>query len=368
MAGGTEVSTTSKKISPAQRNQLFAALTRKYQQPLPPAAGSENGTVQFTLSRNRLLSDIQLLVQGTMTYTQAAAVPATLAPWAPYNFIRNVRVDFNNGYHPFNLTGAQLYMYNLARNNAQTLVPQTSDTAATAAVMRGRTVCGLESGAGGVANVCRFIVDLPISVNERDPVALYLLQADDVTVTVTIDFNDADVIFNAAAGLTGAMTAITVSPNVETFTAPKEKLAMPDLGMIKLVSAQHIPIAGAGVQTVRLTPGNIFRKLGIYITDAAGGEFDGDIPGFFEILFNESENPIRIAPWFLSAKNAEQFGFDLPAGLWIFDFSYQGLANYGGGRDYIDTEKITEFWFRYTAAGAGTIDIIQETLTKLRSV
>jgi len=365
MAGTTQT-LQQKKISPAVRNQLFAALTRKYHQPLPPVAGAENATAQFTLTKSRLLSKIWLEFLGTMTYTQAAAAPATLAPFAPFNFIRNVRVEYNNGYTPFNISGAQLYMYNLARNNATLLTPRTTDVAATAALLRGRCACGLESGAGGVANVCRFLLELPIGVNERDPVGLYLLQNEEIVVTVTIDFDDANVVFNASAGLTGAMTAISVTPVVETFSVPPRDEAVPDLGMLKLVSARHEVIAGAGTQTIRLTPGNIFRKLLVYIEDATAGEFDGDLTGNFEIIFNESDNPIRIPPWVLSGINAEQYGLNLPNGLWVFDFTYQGLANYGGGRDYIDTEKVTEFWFRFNAAAAGTIDIVQETLTKLR--
>jgi hypothetical protein len=84
-----------------------------------------------------------------MTYTQAAGVAATLAPLAPFRFIRNVRVEYNNGFNPFIITGEQLYLYNLLRNNASVIMPQTSDLAATAALMRNRTVCGLESAAGG---------------------------------------------------------------------------------------------------------------------------------------------------------------------------------------------------------------------------
>ncbi len=215
--------------------------------------------------------------------------------------------------------------------------------------------------------VCRFLLELPIALNERDPISLFLLQNEEIVVTVTIDFDDADVIFNAAAGLTGAMSGLTVTPVVETFAIPPIEDAFPDLGMIKLVNAKTETITGAGQQTITLTPGNIFRKLVIFIQDAGGGDFDSDISGNFEIIFNEADTPIRIPPWVLEGINEEMYGTPLPNGVWVFDFSYQGLPNYGGGRDYIDTEKMSEFWFRWTASAAGSIQIVQETLSRLRT-
>lgn len=366
MAGNSVSVEQQKKISPVQRAQLFAQLTRKNIQPLPAVSANENSTVQFTLTKSRLLHKIQLLVKGTLTLTHASATPGTLAALAPYKFIKNVRVEYNNGFSPFNITGAQLYMYNLMQNNASIIKPVTSTTAATANGYRDRAVVGLESSSGGTANPFRFVVDLPIAINERDPISLYLLQNEEVVVTVTIDFDDADVILSVLTGFTVAMSSLTVTPVATTFSIPPVQNAMPDLGMIKLVSARKESIAGSGTYTMKLTPGNIFRKMAVFIEDANGGDFDGDITGNFEIVLNEADTPIKIPPWVLSADNHLMCGTTLPQGLWLFDLTYQGLANYGGGRDYIDTSKLTEFWFRFPASGAGNVTIVQESLARLQ--
>lgn len=356
-----------KKISPFERAQRFAQLTRKHWQPLAPVAATENSTVQFTLTKSRLLSKIFLLVKGTMTLTHAASTAGTLAPFAPYSFVKNVRVEYNNGFSPFNIPGKELYMYNLARGNGASIKPATSVTAATAAAMRERNVVGLQSGAGGVANTFRFLAELPIAVNDRDPVSLFLLQNEEVTVTVTVEFDDADVVLSTLTGFTVAMSSLSVTPVIETFSIPPVAEAFPDLGMIKLVNRQKEAISGAGDFTTKLRVGNIYRKLFVLIEDAAGGEFDGDLSGNFELVFNEADYPVRIPPWVLSGLNHEWYGTTLPQGVWVFDFTYQGIPNYGGGRDYVDTEKMTEFWFKFTAAAAGNITVLHETLTRLRS-
>jgi hypothetical protein len=153
---------------------------------------------------------------------------------------------------------------------------------------------------------------------------------------------------------------------VETFAVPPAGDAFPDLGLLKLVSAKREVIAGAGLQRIALTPGNIFRKLFVYIEDATGGEFDTDISGNFELIFNEADRPIKIPPWLLNCLNQEYYGTTLPNGLWVFDFTYQGIPNYGGGRDYIDSKDLTEFWLEFTAAAAGSIEIVQEVLTRMK--
>jgi hypothetical protein len=57
----------------------------------------------------------------------------------------------------------------------------------------------------------------------------------------------------------------------------------------------------------------------------------------------------------------------LANGIYVFDFTYQGLEGYGGARDYIDTEKLTEFWLKFQAAETGKITYVRETLARLQS-
>lgn len=351
----------STKIDPTQRAAFFSQATRKNMQMLPAVAGAANATVQFSIPKVRLLSKIRLLVTATLTAEHAANVTYVPNPFAPYNLLRRVQLEINNGFAPFNLSGRDLYFYNLVRGDASNLTPAVAG--------RGKVVRGLTSSpAPGTANVVRFLADLPVTLNDRDPIGLLLLQNEETVVTVTVDFNDAASLAPAAAGYTFTLSNVSVIPIIETFSIPIVKEAMPDLSILKLVHSKTEAIAGAGVRTLALPTGQTYRKLLVYITDAAGGEADADIAGNFELVMNQADIPYLIRPSVLAAINQEEFDVALPQGLWVFDFSYQGLSGYGGSRDWIDTERLTEFWFRFNAAAAGNITAVYETLSKLRTV
>jgi len=83
------------------------------------------------------------------------------------------------------------------------------------------------------------------------------------------------------------------------------------------------------------------------------------------LVFNTADINTRINSKQLAALNAKQYGLELPAGMFIFDFGYQGLANLGGFRDYIDTQRLTEFWLRFNASAAGNVTYATEMLSQL---
>lgn len=348
------------KVDPAVRAAFFAQATRQNWQMLPSIAGDESTTVQFTIPKVRLLSKVRLLIEAIVTATHASSTTYVKGTFAPFDFIRRVQMEINNGFTPFNLSGRDLYFYNLVRNKAEVL-----DVAASG---RGKVVQGLTASSGGTDNVVRFLADLPVALNDRDPIGLILLQNEETVVTVTIDFDTLAKLAPASSGYTFAISGVKVTPFIETFTIPVLKEARPDHSILKLVHSKKETIAASGVHTLALPTGQTYRKLLIYIEDAAGGEADGDITGNFELVLNQADIPYLVKPEVLAALNHEQFGYVLPQGLYVFDFSYQGISNYGGSRDWIDTERLTEYWFRFNAAGAGSITAIYETLSKLRSV
>lgn len=355
------------KISPAQRAQNFSQLTRQHWQTLPAVAGAENSTVQITLPKVRLLSKIRLMFSASLNMVHAANNTFTAAPFAPFNFVRNVRVEANNGFTPFNLSGMGAYLLNLTRSTAETLIPVVGANAA-ASRMRNRLGTAADTAAnGGADNVVNFMLDLPLTLNDRDPVGLILAQNEETVITVTIDFADADVIFGAAAGFTGTISNVTVFPMIETFSIPAIPEAFPDLSILKICQEKNEAIAGAGVATMKLPVGMTYRKMILYLTDANGGVADAAVVNDIEIVLNQADTPYRIRPAMLASINSEQYGQALPTGVWVFDFTYQGLANYGGIRDYVDTERLTEFWVRLNAAAAGNLLAVYECTSKLRT-
>jgi hypothetical protein len=364
MATAQKVEQT-RNISPAQRAQFFSQMTRQHLQMRPAVAGAENATVSFNLDKVRLTSRILLLIEGTVTVTHASATSYTAAPFAPFSFIRSVNVEINNGFKPFTVSGREIYWYNLTRAFANQIVPKID--AAANLPTRTRNFLGNTASASGAANPMRMVVELPLTLNERDPIGLILTQNEETVVIVTVSFGaGADLLASGQTGYTVTVSNLTVTPMVESFSIPPVKEAFPDISILKLVQSTKEAVNGAGPFTLKLPVGLTYRKLLIYIEDSNGGVADTAFTGDFQLVLNGADYPYQINPKLLAALNQIQYGQALPQGLYVFDFTYQGLANYGGARDYIDTERLTEFWFKFNATGAGNVTAVYELLSRLR--
>lgn len=352
------------QLTAQERNANFAQLTRQHWQVSPMKTGSGaalGDTVQFDLPKVKLTSKIRLLVTGKLNAKHASATAFEPAPFAPYNLIRRVTVDLNNGFSPFQITGQELMMISYVRHNAFVVQRQESG--------RAKTVMGTKASASGVNNEISFLVDLPLTLNDRDPVGLIVTQHQETTVSVTVDFVDnANIVTTNATGFTLALSDLKVEPLVESFSIPSVADAFPDISVLKLVQASREPISGAGQHYVDLPVGYTYRKLAFLVTDENGvGIADKDLTGNIEIVLNQADIPYRLTASHLSKINHEQFGTTLPQGMYAFDFSYQGISGLGGARDYFDTERLTEFWLRMNPPVKGNITVVYELLSRLRA-
>ena len=341
---------------PQLRAAKFLAMTRENLQTLPKVAGVENATVSFELPRARLLARIQLLVEARFTVTHATATEFTPATFAPYNLLRRIQVDLNNGFSSFKISGADAYLYNMMHFNSHTFERSTDPHA--------QVYMTNAAAAGGAVNNLKFIVDLPIALNDRDPIGLILLQNEETMVTVSVDIGRAlDLV--TGTGFTVDLEFINITPVLQTFTIPVDPEALPDLSILKLVHSLTKEIPGGGITTLKLPVGLTYRKLILLIEDAAGGIPEDRITSDIDILFNQADRPYTVNPKVLRALNIRSFGKVLPVGVYVFDWSDQGLTNYGGSRDYIDTERLTEFWVEFGTDTAGRVKVIYEVLSRL---
>lgn len=348
----------NQKLSAQARAGLFAQMTRQMKQMLPSQrVDSEQQTVQFNLPKNRLLSKIWLEVEAVATLTSAnATIPK--AVFSPYEILRRVSVDLNNGFSPFVVSGRDLMQYNLNRFNPDVLFPQSNK--------RGLVYVENSAAAGGKDATIKFQVELPITLNDRDPVGLILLQNPETQVTLTVDIDKLEKAYSKAEADTVTFKSMSITPMLETFTVPPVQDAFPDISVLKLVHGKRESY-NQGQNIIKMSTGTIYRKLVLYFEDENGAPLtNADFSGNLEIIFNQADIPYSIKPSILSAENHSELGYALPDGLFILDFSYQGMPNYGGSRDYIDTERLTEFWVRFTSNKAGIVSAISETLTRLR--
>lgn len=351
-----------KQVSAQERAMYFAQATRQTYQTLPTQkADGESSTLQFNIPKARLLSKIILEVEAVATLKSTATTIAKAA-MTPYGVLRRISLDLNNGFSPFIVSGKELFLYSLNRLNPDVLNVQDN--------IRGVNYVENVAAAEGKDAKIKFQIVLPVTLNDRDAVGLVLLQNSETNVTLTVDvgyLKDAYTL-NSASGDTVTFKSMTVTPLVETYTVPPADIARPDLSVLKIVQSKADTFAGNGQNIVKLNTGTIYRKMVMYFEDEQGNPFkDTDFNGNIELVFNTADVPISIKPSILSAKNHSDLGYTLPEGVYVFDWSNQGIPNLGGTRDYIDTERLTEFWVRFSSTKGGKLTVVPETLSRLMS-
>lgn len=348
------------KLTAQERAMFFAQATRQTFQTLPTQrADSENSTLSFTIPKARLLSKITLEVEAVASLKSTASA-IKKAAMSPYGILRKISLDLNNGFSPFVVSGRDMFLYSLNRFNPDVLLAGTD--------VRGMNYVENASAVAGKDAKIKFSIVLPVTLNDRDAVGLVLLQNEETNVTLTVDIgqlkdayelttaNNDDVIFKS----------IAITPMVETFTVPPAPMARPDLSVLKIVQAKGDTFGGNGQNVVKLNTGTIYRKMVLYFEDSTGKPLtDADFTGNLELVFNTADIPISVKPSMLASKNHNDFGYPMPAGVYVFDWSNQGMPNLGGTRDYIDTERLTEFWLRFTTTKAGKVTVVPETLSRL---
>lgn len=348
------------KISAQERAMYFAQATRQTFQTLPTQrADAEQTTLSFNVPKARLLSKITLEVEAVATLKSTAST-IKKASMSPYAILRRIAFDLNNGFQPFIVSGKEMFLYSLNRFNPDVLLPTDNI----------RSISYVENGAtaGGKDAKIKFNLTLPLTLNDRDAVGLFLLQNEETSVTVTVDVGQLKDAYELTSGNSDEVIfkSLSITPLVETFTVPPAEMARPDLSVLKIVQAKGESFSGGGQDIIKLNTGTIYRKLVLYFEDKDGKPLaDADFNGNLELVFNTADIPISIKPSILSAKNHSDFGYPMPAGVYVFDWSNQGMPNLGGTRDYIDTERLTEFWLRFNAVKGGKVTIVPETLSRL---
>jgi hypothetical protein len=359
---------TVKRVSPAERAQNFARSTRKYPQSYPTITGNAGETKRFSLQKVRLTSKLRLLVTATLTATHASATSYTPALLAPYTLLRALRVTTNMSYTPWLSSGVGAYMKMFPRLFADQILPVYPTTAApgTDAEKRAWAYQGKAAASGGgAANQIAFVVDVPFTVNDRDPIGLILTQNQETQVDVEFDLGTAADLVGAAQTPTFTLSAISVTPFVEAFSVPVDPNAIPDLTVIKQVAEQNYTTT-AGRYEYLLPTGATYRNIMFYVTDATGNPVDDtSFTGNFEFVFNGSDIPYRIPAPILSRMATEQLGCPLPKGMFMLDFSSQGLINYGGTRDLVDTERLTDLRLVTSHGSPLNVKVVYETLSRM---
>lgn len=327
------------KLTAQQRAQLFGAATRQHFQMIGKKNVGPSQTVEFNVPKARIVEGFRLHMKGTAT-----GATLTAGGYEVYDLIRRISVDFNNGFSPVVCSGAQL-----ARIN--TLSPAA------------RLIPAVASGGLCVVDGANFdfMLDIPLALNYRDPVGLVLAQNQETNITVTIDTANP---VNVLEGATDFSATIELECN--SFSIPANTNYLPDMSVLKVVDARN-EVFTAGQNYIKLPVGMIYRKMVFKFENADGEPLNLDeITSNIELVLNTADIPYSISPAMLKKFNIMQVGIDMGTGVFFFSFDWQGLAaNYGGSRDLLDTERITEFALRFNASVPGKVTIVSEKMSRL---
>lgn len=358
-------------LTASQRASLFANATRQNMQMLPTQTATSGATtLNFSLPKARLLSKILLDVVAEIKVTHATAKTLpSFDVFTAYKLLRRVSLDLNNGFSPFVVGGKELAMYNLVhRGNMNYMNAPFTNSSDDATADTNAFGYWLNKGASaeGKVNKVRFTVELPVSINDRDPVSLILLQNEQTNVNLILDIANGADMFDNTSGYTIEIQNVKATPMVETFSVPASANCFPDLSILKLVNSRNDAFVGGGQHIAKLSTGTIYRKLIFRITDENGNPLaDDDIMSDISLVFNQADSNYNINPHLLRMLNTTQYGFTLPKGMFVLDFAYQGIVGMSGSRDYIDTERLTEMWLRFSTKDSVRVELVTETLARL---
>lgn len=351
-----------KQITPEMRQFLFNKLTRKMIDTYPSQSLTENGKLKIELEDVDLTSKVYLIFEGTFDAIHASAETYTPARFAPYSLLNKIDVRMNSGFVPYSISGKSAYIMKLTELNPSIWTPNASATARTANIL---TKVADTDGGGNENQTCKFVIDLGFMLNERDVNGILLTQDKETTVTISLEVDDVlTAILGDASGFTSDNFSFTVTPVVERFTIPQNKDAVPEIRQIKEVSDDIYTLSSVGENEMVITTGGTIRRVWLDFYDSTDGFTDAEMTRI-KIRENKSTIPTDISSRALMIKNQISYGQALPQGVYCLDFASQGIPNYGGHRDWIDTDDISRLTINPTVTQTGHCRVTVERIKKL---
>lgn len=257
-----------------------------------------------------------------------------------------------------NLSGFEQYINNIMNGQLAVFLP---DSAAHSALFVQTT------GAGATGGSFSFLIRYTVSTGHRDLVGAVGNQSRTVKYILTETINPSASIWGVAP------TAIPAVPIARTYInyavpnpqsangAPQETLpAM--FNVIHRVTSGQLQVPAAGVITHTMNAvGNTIRSIALILrygattTPRAAVEVAGAPPTL--LLLKAGSATIFQESWRVrKEKNFRMFGFDMPAGVVVFDFIHDLGTKSGDeeGVDWLHTQQLSDLHFEITHGAAAT--------------
>lgn len=298
----------------------------------------------LNLDKTALLGRLFMFVAGTLTLTHATVNPIVMKADAPWSLIKRIKVKANSGTILLDTTGYGLFVRNLVKyRNTQIDV----DSA-------GRDFFQFDkvASSGGTANNFNFGMEIPISLNDRDPVGLLLLQNQETLISIEVEWDTEQAMITTSS--TTASLSATAYFMREIFSVPRKEEDYPDLSFVHQILEDKQPIIATGENAYIFQRGNIYTRAIMVVTLNGAFAADADIVKL-KIKYNESEVPYELRAdqfrWFQYVR----YGRALPLGVYVFDWSMQQIPDLGSARDFINSARVSEMKAIVEVASGATL-------------
>jgi hypothetical protein len=275
--------------------------------------GSE-APLTFTFLKAGMLAGFWLSIRGNIT----SAGLSNLNPLGKASIIRRVEVFVNGGQRLHSFSGAG-YHY-LIRDHLEGYQDVVSQSDARSAV------------AVGNYNLDMYV---PLAVNLRDAIGLFMLQSEQAQVVCTVDF-EADA--NIATGITAH--TCTVKPTLVAFSVPRDESKWPDFSVLHSIIEQTQGVSALGEFPYTPIRGQTYLQLlAAYGIGVAGS--DKWASAQLNVLGTD-----QVEKWTPNSLDA-QFSLThgrarLPGTIPLDWLGSSGLGAYGSARDALASGQISD--------------------------
>lgn len=319
----------------------FVEKTRQNILPLTTLSYESGVEKSYDISRVGFLSKITLRFSGNLKCKHASKTTFQKAFCAPFNLAKRTKLVLNNGVSLWNTSGMGAYLQNLATKYDSKMDLETEGSR-----------CfrfGNKVSSTGADNPIDFSIDLKVATNDRDALGLVMLQSSQVVATVHVE-NDAPGVLMTDTDIESTLTGnwyITV----EHFDIPVNVQDWPALNNYHQVLEDQQPIPATGSNRFTIPRGNTYMR--IINSVLLNGQPNSEDVERLSLKYNLTSEPYNIYAQDLLSLQRTRYGRDLPEGVFVWDFDYQGVVNLGMHRDFVYSGNITEFdQYLHIASGA----------------
>lgn len=313
--------------------------TRLHQIKLPVMTKPTNGGLTSqVLPRTGLLQGIHLIISITISGTLS-----NLNTLGVCSAIRRIRLLANSASDIVSISGAGLvYLLNEQIGTELALAQGTT----------------LNQGGSAVsAATFKLNAYLPVAMNRRDTIGLFLLQSEQQTVELSIDW-EADTTVATGATITG-----TCTPILDILTVPAKESAMPSLNLVHQIIEDSYTVSGSGDVTYEPLRGQVYLSIwhGLTLLQSAADAFTR-----FRVVVGGSDvwRDVVVADldmmYYLNRGRVRRAG--------VIDQDYMvtsELGTLGLSRDWFDTRAASAYQHIITASTSGTLTTLRRQLVRV---